>query len=53
MSDSIYLQHSVPVSTFIISALITFCRLKLQPAIRAPPKTSRTKTPTHNELRTR
>jgi len=27
--------------------------LKLQPAKRTPPKTSRTKSPTHNELRTR
>jgi len=26
---------------------------RLQPAKRTPPKTSRTKSPTHNELRTR
>ena len=33
--------------------LVLQAEAQLQPATRAPPKTSRTKSPTHNEMRTR
>jgi len=36
-----------------LAILFHFLCAQLQPAKRTPPKTSRTKSPTHNELRTK
>ena len=41
------------IGRLLLSSLCVGALVRLQPAKRAPPKTSRTKDPTHNELRTR